>query len=513
MSTKETLRTFDLFIIGGGINGAGIARDAAGRGLSVALCEMNDFASGTSSKSTKLIHGGLRYLEQYEFRLVREALAEREVLLRLAPHIIWPMPFVLPQAPGMRPGWMIRAGLWLYGRLGGPTTMPAPRAIKLRDVAESAPLREHLRNGFVYWDCCVDDARLVILNLRSAADLGATILSRTRCISARRINTWWEIETKNQITGELNTCKALALVNAAGPWVKDVMQEALPVTSPANIQLIKGSHIVVSRLYEGDHAYLLQNEDRRVIFIIPYEKNFTLIGTTDVLLNAKPGPVEISPQETEYLCAAASRYLKSPVKPDQVLWSYAGIRPLYDDRSGNPSETTRDYVLEVADTAGKMPVLTVFGGKLTTYRRLAEQSLKRLATYFPGMKSAWTSKQPLPGGDMRNADLAGFLQTLRQAYPRLPSELLHDLARRHGTRAFSLLANAQVMNDLGVEFGATLTAREIDYLISAEWASSAEDILWRRTKCGLAMDNMQRDAVAAYVETAMANKALKSRLV
>jgi glycerol-3-phosphate dehydrogenase len=495
-------KPFDLFIIGGGINGAGIARDAAGRGLDVALCDMNDFASGTSSRSTKLIHGGLRYLEQYEFRLVREALAERETLLRMAPHIIWPMSFILPQAPGMRPRWMIRAGLWLYGRLGGPSRLPAPNATTLCNAPEGAPLKDHLREGFVYPDCCVDDARLVILNLRSAADLGATILPRTRCLSAKRIETGWKIETQNELTGERKTHYATALINAAGPWVKRVINEALPIASTADVKLIKGSHIVVPRLYDGNHAYLLQNNDRRVIFIIPYETNFSLIGTTDTPLNEDQRPIEISPQEIDYLCAAVNRYLKTPVTSEQVAWTYAGVRALYDDKSGNPSDITRDYVLEVNNDEGKSPVLSIFGGKLTTYRRLAEKALEKLAPYFPAMKSTWTSNQPLPGGDIADADFAGFLRQLSKTYDQLSSDYLNALARRHGTRCYRLLGDAKTMNDLGVDFGAGLTEREIDFLIAEEWAVEANDILWRRTKAGLHMTAPQREIAADYIHCA-----------
>ncbi|HVK55816.1 MAG TPA: glycerol-3-phosphate dehydrogenase [Burkholderiales bacterium] len=497
--TNGTRKPFDLFVIGGGINGAGIARDAAGRGLDVALCDMNDFASGTSSRSTKLIHGGLRYLEQYEFRLVREALAERETLLRMAPHIIWPMSFVLPQAPGMRPRWMIRAGLWLYGNLGGQSSLPAPNAITLRNTPEGAPLKDHLHEGFVYPDCCVDDARLVILNIRSAADLGATILPRTRCISAKRIATGWEIETKNELTGEHGIHQAAALINATGPWVKRVINEALPIASTADVKLIKGSHIVVPRLYDGNHAYLLQNDDRRVIFIIPYEKNFSLIGTTDTPLNEDKGPIEISTQEIDYLCSAVNRYLKTSVTSEQVSWTYAGVRALYDDNSGNPSDITRDYVLEVNDDKGKSPVLNIFGGKLTTYRRLAEKALEKLAPFFPAMKSAWTSTQPLPGGDMANADFNGFVRDLWKTYDQLPQEFLQDLARRYGARCHSLLGAARTMNDLGVDFGAGLTEREIDFLIAEEWAMEVDDILWRRTKAGLHMTAPQREIAAAYI--------------
>ena len=497
--TDSNNKPFDFFIIGGGINGAGIARDAAGRGLSVALCDMNDFASGTSSASTKLIHGGLRYLEQYKFRLVREALAEREVLLRLAPHIIWPLSFVLPQTPGMRPGWMIRAGLWLYDHLGGPTRLPRSRAIDLQTNVEGNALRPDIQRGYLYSDCWVDDARLVILNLRAAADSGAIILPRTRCVAARRARSVWQVETVNQLTGRRQEWTARVLINAAGPWVKQVIDEVVAIESPGNIQLVKGSHIVVRRLYDGEHAYLLQNDDGRVVFIIPYEKEFTLIGTTDVELQRMPDRIEISHGETDYLCTVASRYLNVSVHPDQVLWSYAGIRPLYDDGSANPSELTRDYVLELSDAGGQAPMLSVFGGKITTYRRLAEHAMEKLRPCFPGLQPAWTSRLSLPGGDLAAPDFLSFVDKLHQSRPGFPVDFLKGLARRHGSYTHAILAGHQSMEGLGRHFGAGLTAAEVDYLMTHEWAREADDILWRRTKCGLHMSATQRAALASYV--------------
>ena len=498
--TDKRDKPFDLFIIGGGINGAGIARDAAGRGLNVALCEMNDFASGTSSASTKLIHGGLRYLEQYKFRLVREALAEREVLMRLAPHIVRPLSFVLPLTPGMRPGWLIRAGLWVYDRLGGPSRLPRSRAVLLHHHnIEGQPLRPEIRRGFAYSDCWVDDARLVVLNVRAAADLGATVLPRTECVAAHRDGGIWRIETLDRRTGKTHHQTALVMVNAAGPWVERVTDDVVRMPSPAAVQLIKGSHIIVPRLYQGEHAYILQSRDRRVVFIIPYEGEFTLIGTTDVELSAMPEHLEIGAEEVAYLCDVASGYLKSPVTPKDVVWDYAGVRPLYDDGSTNPSELTRDYVLAVNHAAGQAPMLTVYGGKITTYRRLAEQAMQRIATSFPGLKPAWTATHSLPGGEMPGADFESFLAALCSSHAGLPREFITALARRHGSRCRDILRGSQLMDDLGAHFGAGLTAREVDYLMDIEWAREPDDVLWRRTKCGLHMTEAQRRVVASYI--------------
>lgn len=490
-----TNENYDLLVIGGGINGVSVARDAAGRGLSVLLCEMGDLAGATSSASSKMIHGGLRYLEQYAFRLVAEALREREVLLRNAPHIIWPLRFVLPHVPALRPAWMIRVGLWLYDRLGGQRRLAASERVSLAESVYGAGLRPDLTTGFVYSDCWVDDARLVVLAAVDAAQRGATIRTRTRCLSLRRHGTCWRAVLDD---GEGHTeITARAVVNASGPWVQQVIAEVAGANAPAQVRLVKGSHIVVPRLYEGAHAMILQNDDGRVIFVIPYERRFSLIGTTDIPIDQKPGPVDISRAETEYLCAAVGRYLAQPVAVSDVLWSYAGVRPLYDDGKHDPSKVTRDYVLELDTADGALPMLSIFGGKITTARELAEQVLERLGQYFPAMRPSWTHDAPLPGGDMASFD--DFLSALRQDYPALDGDWLAGLARRQGTRARAMLDGIETVEQLGPQFGEGLYGREIDWLMAQEWALSSEDVLWRRTKFGLHMTGEDRAAVDDYM--------------
>jgi len=487
----------DLLVVGGGINGAGIARDAAGRGLSVLLVEKDDLGSHTSSASSKLIHGGLRYLEQYEFGLVAEALAEREVLLKIAAHLVRPARFIMPHVPQLRPRWMIRTGLFLYDHLGRRTRLPGSHAVRLDRSPYSAGLKPEYRHGFIYSDCCVDDARLVVANARDAVARGAKFLPRTECVGATREGDLWRAQLHGR-EGELEVT-ARAIVNAAGPWVKAVLNERLRQPSRDKVRLVKGSHIVVPRLYEGDHAFILQNDDRRVVFMIPYEERYTLIGTTDVPLDGDPSRPEASAAEVEYLCRAASRYLRRAVSTSDVVWRYAGVRPLYDDGSTNLSAVTRDYVLRLDSDQAAAPVLSVFGGKITTYRRLAEHAIEKFAPWFPGMGPAWTADAPLPGATLPGGNAARFEQRLTQRYPRLPQPLLQALARRHGALAFAVLGNAASVAELGEPFGAELYAREIDYLIEHEWAASAEDILWRRTKSGLHLDPGQRGAVARYL--------------
>ncbi|WP_374442806.1 glycerol-3-phosphate dehydrogenase [Stella sp.] len=489
---------FDLAVIGGGINGAGIARDAAGRGLSVLLVEADDLARATSSASSKLIHGGLRYLEQYEFRLVREALTEREVLLAMAPHIIWPLAFALPHQPHLRPAWMIRAGLFLYDHLGGRRKLPGSRGVDLRRTGYGAGLRPELTRGFVYSDCWVDDARLVVLNAMDAQRLGTDVRTRTECVSARRAGGHWELRLRRRDATEAAVA-ARALVNAAGPWADRVAGTVMGANRTPPLRHIKGSHIVVPRVHDGDHALILQNQDRRVVFVIPYEGRFSLIGTTDVAIAGDPAGVSASPEEIAYLCGAASQYLAKPVTPADVVWTYAGVRPLYDDGSANPSAVTRDYVLKLEADAGEAPALHVFGGKITTYRRLAEHALEKLATVLPGLKPAWTAGSSLPGGDMADADFDGFCTGLARRYPGLDPAWLRRLARRHGTMASDVLGDARTPPDLGQHFGAGLYAREIDRLRRAEWAEAADDVLWRRTKEGLHLTANQRAAVARYM--------------
>ncbi len=488
----------DLIIIGGGINGAGIARDAAGRGLKVLLCEKDDLAAHTSSASSKLIHGGLRYLEYYEFRLVAEALSERETLLKIAPHIIWPLEFVMPHVPSLRPAWMIRAGLFLYDHLGKRERLPPSRTVKLGGQGYGTNLRADIKKGFVYSDCWVDDARLVALNARSAQEHGAQIRTRTACIAGRRTPDAWEIDLRDA-AGNVETVRAKGVVNAAGPWVKSLLDGELHQQTRANVKQVKGSHIVVPRQFPGEHAFILQNDDKRIVFLIPYENDFTLVGTTDVEVQDLPGAATITEAEVDYLCRAANRYLATPIAPADVVWSYAGVRPLYDDGESDPSAITRDYTLVLDVAWPQSPLLSVFGGKITTYRRLAESVLDKLRPSFPGMTAPWTGSAPLPGGDMPGADFDGYLDALAREYPGFSRDYLHALARRHGANVKQILGTAANEAALGTFFGSTLYAREVDYLVANEWAVSADDILWRRTKCGLHMDATARAAVAAYL--------------
>jgi D-erythritol 1-phosphate dehydrogenase len=478
----------DLLVIGGGINGAGIARDAAGRGLSVVLVEKADLAAATSSASSKLIHGGLRYLEHYEFRLVAEALAEREIMLRIAGHLTWPTRFVMPHVPELRPRWMIRVGIFLYDHLARRSLLPGSQAVRLDRPPYASGLRADLKHGFVFSDCRVDDARLVVVNALDAQSRGARILVGVECVSARRSGALWQARLSN---GE--TVHARAVVNAAGPWVKRVLNEDLGQATRDSIRLVKGSHIVLPRLYEGAHAFILQNDDRRVVFMIPYEDRFTLVGTTDVDYEGDADAVTASEAEVEYLCRAAGRYLARPPVPAQVLWRYAGVRPLYDDGSDDPSAITRDYTLRVDDVEGAAAVLSVFGGKITTYRRLAETALDKLAPYFPAMKAAWTSERPLPGSDFTEREAAK--RDLQQRYPEVPPNVLQGVFRRHGTLGSQVLGDGR----LGEYYGAGLSERELAYLMEREWARTADDVLWRRTKCGLRMTEAQRSRVAQVV--------------
>lgn len=475
----------DLLVIGGGINGTGIARDAAGRGLKVLLCERGDLAEFTSSSSTKLIHGGLRYLEYYEFRLVREALAERERLLRLAPHIIWPLRFVLPHDQGLRPAWMLRVGLFLYDHLARLRTLPGSEMVRLRTSPMGAPLQDRLTKGFVYSDCWVEDSRLVVLNAMDARARGAEIRTRTGVESARRTDGTWTATLRDTATGRTETVRARVVVNAAGPWVSETLGTTLGVNSRAAVRLIKGSHIVVRRLYDGDQAYILQQPDKRIIFAIPYERDFTLIGTTDVPYADEPGPVAISPEETRYLCDCVNRSFAQAIGPEDVVWSYSGVRPLYDDAAANASAVTRDYVLDLDDAGDRPPALSVFGGKITTYRRLAEHAIEKIAPHFPGLKPAWTADEVLPGGAMPEADFDAFLAEFAHEAPFLAAATARRLARAYGTEARTILKGARSLADLGEAFDGGLTAAEVDYLVQREWARTGADILWRRSKLGL----------------------------
>jgi glycerol-3-phosphate dehydrogenase len=491
-----TLTPTDLLVIGGGINGAGIARDAAGRGLSVTLVEQSDLASATSGWSSKLIHGGLRYLEHYEFRLVREALHEREVLLHLAPHIIRPLIFVLPHDASMRPAWMLRAGLWLYDHLGGRVTLPGSKAVDFPHMEFSAGLKPELRNGFVYSDCRVDDARLTVVNAMSAREKGTTVLTRTRFEGARRVNGEWEA-TIADAAGNRRTLRAKALVNAAGPWVKDVLDRIEGDAVKGSTRLVKGSHIIVPKVHSQRHAYILQNPDKRVVFVIPFESRFSLVGTTDVPVPDVASAARITEEETDYLLAAANRFLARPLTRADVVSSYAGVRPLYDDGSADPSKVTRDYVLKLDHANHKAPLIALFGGKITTYRCLAEEVMERLQPYFPGLKGSWTATEKLPGGDVEHFN--AFRDEMQYRYQGLGRELIEGVVRRHGSRAPKVLGDAKGIADLGRHFGAGLTEREVAYLRAEEWAQTAEDVLWRRTKCGLHMTPAQRQALETVI--------------
>jgi glycerol-3-phosphate dehydrogenase len=490
----------DIFVIGGGINGCGIARDAAGRGYSVALAEMNDFASGTSSGATKLIHGGLRYLEHYEFRLVRESLMEREVLWAMAPHIIWPLRFVLPyHKGGIRPAWMIRLGLFLYDHLGGRKLLPPTAVLDMRRDPAAKPLKALFTKAFEYSDGWVDDARMVVLNARDAADRGASVMPRTKVVSARRENGLWAIETVDMATGRADHHQARMLVNAAGPWVDQVIRSAFGQNEARHVRLVQGSHIVVKRKFEGPRAYFFQNPDNRIIFAIPYEEEFTLIGTTDRDYQGDPKDVTISGEEIAYLCNAASEYFSEPVRPEDIVWSYSAVRPLYDDGASKAQEATRDYVLNVEGTRDEAPLLNIFGGKLTTYWRLSEHALEKIGAAI-GVKGApWTAKSHLPGGDFAVQGFEAEVGRLKGLYPFLADAHARRLVRRYGTRATVLLGEARRIEDLGRCFGAHLYEAEVRYLIGHEWAVKAQDVLWRRTKDGLRLSKEQAEALEEYM--------------
>ena len=476
---------FDLVVVGGGINGAGIARDAAGRGLKVLLCEKNDLAEHTSSASTKLVHGGLRYLEYYEFSLVRKALREREVLLKLAPHIIWPLRFVMPHVASLRPAWMIRAGLFLYDHLSRRTFLPASRGVDLRQHVAGEPLLDSLERGFIYSDAWVDDARLVVLNAIDAKERGATILTHTVFISAQRVADRWQVQLRSDGQPE-RTVRARAIVNAGGPWASNLLKQNLAQPRHADLRLVKGSHIVTRKLFDHDHAYIFQNPDKRIIFAIPYENDFTLIGTTDMEYQGDPAEVRIAPEEVTYLCEAINRYFKQPITPDDVVWSYSGVRPLLaEEDAANPSAVTRDYHLEVEAPEHQAPLLSVFGGKITTFRRLAEDAMDLLAKPLGIDRPAWTATATLPGGDLPDADFDAFLLAFSARHGWLPPALAKRYARSYGTRAERLLDSATSMTALGEELSPGLYESEARYLIDQEWAASADDILWRRTKLGL----------------------------
>jgi glycerol-3-phosphate dehydrogenase len=483
----------DLLIVGGGVNGCGIARDAAGRGLTVLLVEQDDLAGHTSSASTKLIHGGLRYLEYYEFRLVREALIEREKLLGIAPHIIWPLRFVMPMPPTGRPGWMIRLGLFLYDHLGGRGSLPGSEGVSLKGPL-GAGIKPGLSRGFAYSDCWVQDSRLVVLNALDARERGADIRTRTRFLGAARDGEGWAATLAD--AGGEHRVRARAIVNAAGPWVDHVVGAARGAHPERPPRLVKGSHIIVPRLFVGEHAYILQNPDKRIVFAIPYERDFTLIGTTDVAWYDDPAMPVISAEETAYLCESVSRYFETPVRPQDVVHSYAGVRPLFDDGSASASAVTRDYVLKLGEEEGPQ-IVSVFGGKITTYRRLAEHALEKLAPFLPKMDAPWTDSVPLPGGDI--GDFEAFLADVRRRWSFLSERTAWRLARAYGSRIDRVLGHAASPAELGEDLGGGLHAREVDYLVATEWARTAEDILWRRSKLLLHVPPGTRERLEGYL--------------
>jgi len=487
---------YDLLVIGGGINGVGIARDAAGRGLRVLLVERDDLAGHTSSASTKLIHGGLRYLEYYEFRLVREALRERERLLGIAPHIAWPLRFVLPRPEGGRPGWLIRLGLFIYDRLGGRQTLPRSQAVDLADPRWGAGLRPGLRRGYAYSDAWVDDARLVVLNAIDAAERGATILTHTAFTGARVDGDAWLAELATAHGAQ--SLRARVIVNAAGPWVADIIDGLPGVRREGGVALVKGSHIIVPRLYPGDHAFLLQQPDGRIVFTIPYQHRYTLIGTTDVVVGqAEREAPRITSAEVDYLCAAVSPYFTQDVTPASVIATYSGVRSLHDDGKADAKAITRDYVLQLGRAAGPQ-VLSVLGGKLTTYRRLAEHALAKLAPWLPEAGPAWTASAPLPGGDLPPGGFAAFLGQVRARWPFLPPDVSERMAHAYGTRLAAIIGAASAWDQLGEDFGSGLTEAELRYLADHEWAACADDVLWRRTKLGLAAPPDLAERVAGW---------------
>jgi glycerol-3-phosphate dehydrogenase len=521
IKTKEV----DVLVIGGGINGVGVARDAAGRGLSVFLCEKNDLASATSSASTKLIHGGLRYLEHYEFRLVRESLKERETLLNLAPHIINPMNFVLPHHQGLRPAWLLRIGLFIYDHLCKRKTISSSKSIKFSQHLSGKALKDNFTNGFQYSDCWVDDARLVILNALSAKENGAVIATRTRFIRAQRFKGYWlaELEShnsknnnfennnfentnieKNSIENNKNKTiqiKAKTIVNAAGPWVMEQLTNSdIKNHEGKGVQLIQGSHIIINKHFEGDHAFIFQNKDNRIAFAIPYEKHFTLIGTTDRRYSDDLDKIKITEEEISYLCNAVNEYFKEPVSPDDVVSTYSGVRPLYDDGSSEAQKVTRDYVLDLNTDRAMAPILNIFGGKITTYRKLAEHALKELCPLLNIENSPWTSTEPLPGGDIKVEEFELWKQEQTEKYDFLDIELINRLAHAYGTRIKELLSNVKKIEDLGIHFGENLYEKEVEFLIQQEWANSLDDILWRRTKMGLHLSNKEKEELKNWLK-------------
>ncbi|ARU55289.1 glycerol-3-phosphate dehydrogenase, FAD-dependent [Oleiphilus messinensis] len=495
----------DVFVVGGGINGVGIATDVAGRGLSVTLCEQNDLASATSSASSKLIHGGLRYLEHYEFRLVKEALAEREILLKQAPHLVQPLRFTLPHEPHLRPFWMIRTGLFLYDHLSKRITLPGTKSVRFDG---SSPLTGEIRKGLQYSDCWVDDARLVITNALQAQRHGATIMTRTKCIAAKRIESEkrWSITLQDVHTGQERTIKARALVNAAGPWVTQFIKEGLQARPVRNIRLIKGSHIIVPRFHDYEGAFILQNTDNRIVFVLPYQDDFNLIGTTDKEYVGNPSEVAIDQEEINYLTSVVNSHFKHQIKSTDIVATYSGVRPLCDDESNDPSAVTRDYTMELETAQDDMPLLSIFGGKLTTYRKLAVAATERLRPFFPDMGPNWTHNTPLPGASTGTRTVSDITNTIREVHPWLPEIMLKRYSKSYGLLSLKFLKNACKPEDLGELFGATLYQREVDYLIDEEWALSVEDIVQRRSKLFLQLNDAELQRLSEYLNQRLARQ-------
>lgn len=498
---SSTQREVDLLVIGGGINGTGIARDAVGRGLSVVLCEKGDLAGATSSASTKLIHGGLRYLEHYEFRLVREALAEREVLLAAAPHIVRPLRFILPHSPDLRPAWLIRLGLFLYDHLGARKRLPGSGSLKLKGTPFGEPLVPGYVKGAHYADCRVDDSRLVVLNAVDAAERGATILTRTQCTNAQPVQggEGWDVMLSSSEGEPDQKIRARVVVNACGPWAELCLHDVIKGLRPPTMRLVRGSHIVVPSLFDHDNAYIFQNTDRRIVFAIPYEQGFTLIGTTDDDFTGNLDDVSASAQEVDYLCTAINRFFTRKTSTADVVWSFAGIRPLLGGGRDQAEEVTRDYCLDLQKTTNGAAALSVLGGKITTYRKLAEQALTKLSTVLDVPGKPWTANTPLPGGDIEDADLGAFTNTAAQTYPWLPRALVERYVGAYGTRISVLMNGVSGMADMGKDFGAGLYECEVLYLVRHEWARSADDILWRRTKLGLQASPSMHATLQAYL--------------
>ena len=495
---SNSKEVFDLLIVGGGVNGAGIAMDAAGRGLNVALCEMADLGGATSSNSSKLIHGGLRYLEHYEFRLVKEALAERETLLNNAPHIMWPLRFILPHRPHLRPAWMIRIGLFLYDHLAKRETLRASEGVKFDSAS---PLKSEISKGFIYSDGWVDDARLVVLCALAAQERGASIFTRTQVTKAQRIDGLWSITLTDVLSGAQQCVKSKSLVNAAGPWASRFFNDALSTKAPKEIRLVKGSHIVVPKIFAGEEAYILQNEDERIVFVIPYENEFSLIGTTDVEYEGNPREAKISQEEVDYLISVVNAHFKKEISAEDVVWTYSGVRPLMDDEGAEAKKASRDYCFEVEDVDGKVPFISVFGGKITTYRKLSEAVTNKICEFLPNYGKPWTKTATLPGGDF--ADQKQLISALKTQFCWLPAPLLSRYARTYGTLVRHFLEGTRSIDDLGTHFGSGLYQAEVDYLIKHEWVVELEDLLWRRTKLGLVLTEDEQSLLADYLKYAV----------